>query len=73
MNESEIMVDTLPLLMTVAELSKVLRIGRNKCYELIRSNQIRSIRLGKSIRIPRTAIYEFLESGADSGSKQDQD
>ena len=30
-------------------------------YELIRSGQIRSVRIGRQIRIPRDALLEFLD------------
>ena len=50
------------LLMTlrVEDLMPLLGIGRNTTYELIRSGQIRSVRVGKQIRIPREALLEFL-------------
>ena len=44
----------------VEELMPILGIGRNTAYELIRSGQIRSIRIGQQIRIPRDALLEFL-------------
>ena len=54
--------DDIPLVMTVEDLMPILLIGRNTAYELVRSGQIRSIKiLGKSIRIPRDAVEEFLK------------
>ena len=50
----------LPMTLRVAELMPILGIGRNTAYELIRSGQIRSIRIGRQIRIPRDALLEFL-------------
>ena len=50
----------LPMTLRVEELMPILGIGRNTAYELIRSGQIRSIRLGRQIRIPRDALLEFL-------------
>lgn len=50
----------LPLVLTVEDLMEVLNIGRNTAYEIVRSGQIRSIRVGKNIRIPRDAVEEFL-------------
>lgn len=38
----------------------VLDIGRNTAYELVRSGQIRSIRVGRQIQIPKKALLEFL-------------
>ena len=50
----------LPVTLRVEDLIPILGIGRNTAYELIRSGQIRSIRIGRQIRIPRDALLEFL-------------
>ena len=50
----------LPMTLRVADLMPLLGIGRNTAYELIRSGQIRSVRIGRQIRIPREALLEFL-------------
>lgn len=50
----------LPVTLRVEDLMSILGIGRNTAYELIRSGQIRSIRIGRQIRIPRDALLEFL-------------
>ena len=52
--------EDLPLTMRVEDLMPVLRIGRNVAYELVRSGKIRSIRVGRSIRIPREAVIDYL-------------
>lgn len=54
------MLDNLPLVLCVEDLTTILCIGRNNAYELVRSGRIRSIRIGKQIRIPREAVQEFL-------------
>ena len=45
----------LPMILRVEDLMPLLGIG-----ELIRSGQIRSVRIGRQIRIPREALLEFL-------------
>ena len=50
----------LPMTLRVEELMPILGIGRNTAYELIRSGQIRSIRIGRQIRIARDAVVECL-------------
>jgi excisionase family DNA binding protein len=52
--------DSLPLALRVEDLMPILGIWRNTAYELVRSGQIRSIRIGRKIRIPRDAVAEFL-------------
>ena len=51
----------LPLLLTVEEMASVLRIGRNPAYQLVKDGNIQSIRVGRSIRIPRNALIQFVE------------
>ena len=53
--------DALPLLLTVEEMASVLRIGRNPAYQLVKDGHIQSIRVGRSIRIPRNALVRFVE------------
>lgn len=50
----------IPMTLRVEDLMPLLGIGRNTAYELIRSGQIRSVRIGRQIRIPRDALLEFL-------------
>lgn len=57
--------DELPLALRVEDLMPILGIGRNTAYELVRSGQIRSIRVGRKIRIPRDAVAEFLGTKAE--------
>ena len=52
--------ESLPLALRVEDLMPILGIGRNTAYELVSSGQIRSIRIGRKIRIPRDAVAEFL-------------
>ena len=52
--------DDLPLVLRVEDLMPVLDIGRNTAYELVRSGQIRSVRVGRKLRIPKQAVGEFL-------------
>ena len=47
---------------TVPEMAKMLRIGRNSAYELVNTGQMQSVRVGNQIRIPKSCIIEFLKS-----------
>lgn len=53
--------DSLPMLLTVMEMAKVLRIGRNSAYQLVADGRIRTIRVGRGIRVPRNALIQFIE------------
>lgn len=54
-------ISNLPLALTVLEAGQVLRVGRSVTYELVHSGQLRSVRIGRSIRIPRDALVEYLQ------------
>ena len=46
----------LPELLTAAEAAAWLRIGRNTVFELCRRGDLPSVRLGRLLRVPRTAL-----------------
>lgn len=48
------------LLLTVEEAAELLHIGRCKVYDLLRNNELRSIKIGGSRRIPRSAVEEYV-------------
>ena len=52
--------DDLPVTLRVEELMPILGIGRNTVYALVRSGRLRSIRVGRQVRIPKNALIEFL-------------
>jgi excisionase family DNA binding protein len=52
------------VLLTPRELSDLLKLGRNKTYELIASGQIPVLRFGRAIRIPRSAVEQWIEQAA---------
>ena len=48
------------LLLTVEEAAEALTISRWKVFELIRTRQLRSIKIGGLRRVPRAAIDEYI-------------
>ena len=52
--------DNLPLVLRVKDLAEILSISQNMAYALVRSGQIRSIRTGRTYRIPKDAVIEYL-------------
>jgi excisionase family DNA binding protein len=47
--------------MSVEDVMEALNIGRSKVYELLRSEQIKSIKM-KGYRIPKAAVKDFVLS-----------
>lgn len=52
--------EDVPLVLTVKDLLQILSISHNTAYALVRSGQIRSIRIGRAHRITRDALAEYL-------------
>ena len=52
--------DIRPLLLHVEDLIPILGISRSAAYTLVRKGEIRSVRIGRSIRIPRGGLDEFV-------------
>ncbi len=57
---TEAFLQELPPILKVENLMPILSIGRNTAYELVRSGQIRSIRIGNGYRIPKDAVIDFI-------------
>ena len=49
-------IENLPAFLTVEQLAVVLGVGRNTAYNFVRSNRIKNIRVGRQIRIPKSAV-----------------
>jgi len=50
----------IPVVLHVKDLSTLLSVSHNTAYQLVSSGQIRSIRVGRTYRIPRVAVEEYL-------------
>ena len=55
--------DQLPQILHVKDLQVLLSISHNTAYELVRSGKIRSIRIGRTYKIPLDAFTEYLRNG----------
>lgn len=51
---------------TVQEMAKMLRVGRNAAYDLVKTKQVPSVRVGNQIRIPKSSVIEFLKNDKNS-------
>lgn len=49
-----------PVLLTVEDAAQALALGRTKVYELVESGALRSVKIGRSRRIPVQALHEFV-------------
>jgi excisionase family DNA binding protein len=49
-----------PLVLTVEEAAEALRIGRTAAYDAVRRGDIPSVRIGRSVRVPRHQLEALL-------------
>ncbi|WP_053959737.1 helix-turn-helix domain-containing protein [Sulfobacillus thermosulfidooxidans] len=52
---------TWPEFLTVQEVCQILRTSRNTVYNLIALEQLQSLRLGTTHRIPKDSLLQFIE------------
>ncbi|MBN4083983.1 helix-turn-helix domain-containing protein [bacterium AH-315-A03] len=48
------------LLLSVVDAAQILSLSRSKVYELLAAGAIRSVRIGRSRRIPRSALDDYV-------------
>lgn len=56
------------LLLTPEEAGTVLGVGRSRVYDLMRTRQLPSVRIGKSRRVPAAAVQAFVDELMEKGS-----
>ena len=61
------------MLLRVGEAAECLGISRSKCYELIASGDLPSIKLGQSVRIPLKDLLVHIESNKRAGRGEQPD
>lgn len=61
-NTSYRTIDELPLVLNVNDVAKILGIGRNLAYSLVNSGEIKGLRVGTKIRIPKQALIDYMAS-----------
>jgi len=53
-----------PDVVSVSDLQKMLNIGKNNAYLLVKNNVIPSIRIGRVHKIPKKNVIKYLQSKA---------
>jgi excisionase family DNA binding protein len=53
-----------PLLIGVREAARLLNIGRDAAYALVREGRLRSVSVGRRVLIPRNELEAFVEREA---------
>ena len=48
--------------LTVKDIKQILKIGSTLTYKLIADGEIKSVKIGKSIKIPKIYLEEYINS-----------
>ncbi len=48
------------VLLRAVEVARILGLGRSKTYELIASGQVPTVRIGRSVRVPKGALMQQI-------------
>ena len=49
-----------PDLLRVDEVAQLLRVGRNQAYALVARGELVAIRLGRTLRVPKSALLRLV-------------
>ena len=66
------MFDSYPDVLTIDDLQSALGVGRSMAYRLIRSGDIHHLRIGRKIKVPRSALVAYIESAWYNGRTQNR-
>jgi excisionase family DNA binding protein len=59
-----------PLLLTVDEVAKMLRIGRTIAYQLMQKGEIHSVKIGRNRRVVACSIRDYVMRLRDETSRE---
>lgn len=59
--ENKELFDNYPDVLKPEDLQKILRIGRNAVYRLLKSGEIKSMMIAGKYRIPKPYLLEYLD------------
>lgn len=49
-----------PMVVTVQEAAKIMRVGKNTVYDMVNKGQLSSVRVGRQIRINYQNLCQYL-------------
>jgi len=47
---------------TVAEVAKLMRVSKMTVYRLVHSGELPAVQVGRSFRVPESAVHDYLKS-----------
>lgn len=64
------MFEQYPDILTPREVRKALRISNAEAYNIIKSGKLKHFTVGRSIKIPKYALLDFLAKMCDNNNKE---
>lgn len=55
-----------PDILSIPQLAKALHIGTKAAYALVNNNKIGAIRVGRSIKIPKNSLEDFVKTARNN-------
>ncbi|MCL2400436.1 MAG: helix-turn-helix domain-containing protein [Defluviitaleaceae bacterium] len=55
-----------PDVLSIDDVQKALRIGRSMAYKLVNNGEIRHLRIGRLIKIPKQYLVDYIHGGCYS-------
>ena len=52
-----------PRFLTVAEVAELIRVSKMTVYRMVHAGEIPAVRVGRSFRVPQTAVEDLLSRG----------
>ena len=56
-------------LLRIEEVGEILQVSRSYCYQLVQTNQLTSVQLGRSRRIRIQDLLAFIEANVSEGAQ----
>ncbi len=60
MKEQSRFINDYPDVLMPEEVMAILGIGKNKIYKLLQSGELQSLKIGKSYRIPKSYLLDYI-------------
>ena len=55
-----------PDILTIPQVAQALGVGRKAAYALVNDNKLGAIRVGRSIKVPKDSLVEFVRTARNN-------
>lgn len=54
--------------LSTEDVQEILHIGKNSVYALCKEQKLKSFKIGRTWKIPKNSVYEFIENERSKGT-----